>query len=648
LITVPEKFETAIEAVLGATLQNIVTDTRNDAKKAIDLLKVNHTGRATFLPIFSIKSHFSNLKDFSRFAGCFGVASDLISFDNKYLEIIKSLLGNTLIVDTLDTAIKIAKETTDSFKIVSLEGDIVNTIGTMSGGSQKVKTDNLLSRKRNISSLEAEIKDIESSILTNESEYSKLSLSEESLSKDAECISAVIKDNEILIAGENEKLYSLESSFAAIGEKVKYFAIEKKELSEQIETFNKDSDDIKESIAELEKVIASYQTEVDQYKIKNKSQMEIRDNLNLDITNYKVSVSSFDENISAIDETLERINADMDSLTKSIEKKEALRERLSSEIEAITINIDNTQNKIEEVKLQISESQKKLDELSAQKASVERELVSLEETALEDSRKADETKEKISNSEIKKARLDMEFDNISNKMWEDYQITYADALKLKNDSVNNLPSKINSLKSQIKALGSINIDSIEEYKTVSERFKFMSAQKEDLDQSEARLHKVITDMTVTMKEEFLKKFKIINAHFGEVFSELFGGGQALIKLADESNILESGIDIDVQPPGKKLQNMMLLSGGERAFTAIALLFAILKINPSPFCLLDEIEAALDDVNVYRFADYVKKFSDNIQFIIITHRKGTMESADSIYGVTMEERGISKLISMKLN
>ena len=250
--------------------------------------------------------------------------------------------------------------------------------------------------------------------------------------------------------------------------------------------------------------------------------------------------------------------------------------------------------------------------------------------------------------DIKKSKLELELEQIVNKLWEEYELTPNNTGDIKKtEKPQEVQKQVNSIRSQIRDLGSVNVDAISEYKELKERYDFMSEQRLDLEDSSNKLKKVISEMTDTMKKQFAEQFKIINKNFGEVFAELFGGGKAELILADEENILECGIEIEVQPPGKKLQNMMLLSGGERAFTAIALLFAILKINPAPFCVLDEIEAALDDVNVYRFAEYLKKFSNDSQFLVITHRKGTMEAADTVYGITMEEKGISKLLSMKL-
>lgn len=304
---------------------------------------------------------------------------------------------------------------------------------------------------------------------------------------------------------------------------------------------------------------------------------------------------------------------------------------------------------IEEVKDKVKNSSSKIEELKKERTEKSSKLSKQEDEITSKFKVIEDLKGQLVKLDVKKSKIDEDINTIINKMWEEYEITPNTAGEYqKPENVQLTQRRVNQLRTEIRELGSVNVDSIEEYKNLKDRYDFMSEQRLDLENTMAQLRKIINDMTQIMKEQFNEKFKIINKNFGEVFAELFGGGKAEVKLEDESNILECGIEITVQPPGKKLQNMMLLSGGEKAFTAIALLFAILKINPAPFCVLDEIEAALDDVNVFRYAEYLKKFTEHTQFLVITHRKGTMEAADTVYGVTMEESGISKLLSMKLN
>lgn len=345
---------------------------------------------------------------------------------------------------------------------------------------------------------------------------------------------------------------------------------------------------------------------------------------------------------------IERIEQDIKNSNISIENKKIQIKTIEDENKALEESIESSKKEIENIKQEVSNSSQTIENLKTTRAQNNERLSELEKEISEKFKVLEDLKEQLVKIDVKKTKIEQDVEQMVNQLWEEYEITPNNAEEYERPSNIQVAQKqVHQIRNQIKDLGSINIDSIEEYKKTKERYDFMSEQRLDLENTIAKLRKMISDMTETMKTQFAEKFAMINKNFNEVFVELFGGGKAELILTDESNILECGIDIHVQPTGKKLQNMMLLSGGEKAFTAIALLFAILKINPAPFCILDEIEAALDDVNVYRFADYLKKFSKQTQFLVITHRKGTMEAADTVYGVTMEENGISKLLSMKL-
>jgi len=380
----------------------------------------------------------------------------------------------------------------------------------------------------------------------------------------------------------------------------------------------------------------------------NKDNQKYVDDLNYDITNLKISVSSFDESESSIEEIQERIRQEIENASKSMENKKNQIEKIDHDNFELERSIEETKDQIEKIKQDVQNSGEKIEKLKQERADKNEILAKQEEEITNKFKIIEDLKAQIIKIDVKKTKLEEDINGIINKMWEEYELTPNNVGEYKKpENVATTQKQVNTLRTQIKDLGSVNVDAIEEYKTMKERYDFMSEQRLDLEDTMSKLRKIIAEMTENMKEQFKKQFAIINKNFEEVFKELFGGGNASLKLEDEENILDCGIDINVQPPGKKLQNMMLLSGGEKAFTAIALLFAILKINPAPFCVLDEIEAALDDVNVYRFAEYLKKFSKSTQFLVITHRKGTMEAADTVYGVTMEENGISKLLSMKL-
>ena len=373
------------------------------------------------------------------------------------------------------------------------------------------------------------------------------------------------------------------------------------------------------------------------------------DDLNFDVTNLKISVSSFNESEMSIDEMVERINQDIQNNLSSISKKQESIENIKTENEEMKQKIISLEEAKKEIDSKMNSSDENITKLKAQREEKNESLNNVEENILSQISTLDSLKEEILKIGVKRDKVKEDIDEITNKLWEEYEITPNNAEGYKKpDNIAKASKNVNSLRNKIKDLGSVNVDSIQKYKDLSKRYDFMCEQRLDIENTMSKLKDIIQEMTGIMKIEFTEKFEIINKNFSEVFKELFGGGKANLVLEDEKNVLECGIEIVVQPPGKKLQNLTLLSGGEKAFTAIALLFAMLKINPAPFCVLDEIEAALDDVNVYRFADYLKKFTKNTQFLVITHRKGTMESGNSVYGITMEENGISKLLSMKLN
>ena len=647
LISVPKEYETAIEMSLGQAMQNIVTDNEADAKKLVEYLRVNKLGRASFLPITSV--YGKKLEKLSKENGVVGIASDLVKYDKKYEQIVLSLLGRTVIVDNMDTAINVAKKNKYAFRIVTIEGDVVNPSGMITGGSVVQKTVNILGRSREIESLKKDIKKLEEKIKNLKDEKEKYSDEIESTLEEVSALEKELQEIEIVYATEKQKVVSEEEAIKKIETRLEKLREEDKSIKEQKEISKNKQNELNEKIKELEEENSKLTDEINEFALLNKDDQKYIDDLNFDITNLKISVSSFDESEDSINEMIDRINLDIENTKTVINNKTEQRKKITEENKNLEESIKNLEEEIEKLKEDSSSSGSKIEELKKDRVAKNEKLNETEEQVLEQMKKIEDLKNQVVKCDIKKSKLETERDQIINKMWEEYELTPSQAVDFKKPTnVQEVQRKVNNLRNDIKELGSINIDSIEEYKKLKERYDFMSEQRLDLENTMAKLRKVIVDLTEVMRKQFDEKFKIINKNFAEVFSELFGGGKAELKLTDENDILESGIEIEVQPPGKKLQNMSLLSGGERAFTAIALLFAILKINPAPFCVLDEIEAALDDVNVYRFAEYLKKFAKDTQFLVITHRKGTMEVADTVYGITMEENGISKLLSMKLS
>ena len=648
LISVNEKYETAIEMALGASIQNVVIDTEEEAKKLVNYLRENKLGRASFLPITSVKGNKLAKLDKSGINGVIGIASDLVEMNSKYDGILQNLLGRTVIVENIDSAVALAKKNNYSFKIVTLEGDVINPSGAISGGSVQKKTVSLLGRGKEIKSLEKELKNIQAKIEKLQKEESDYEESISEILKTFDEEQKKLQEIEITYATENQKHENIKLEILKQEAKLDKIKRDLEELeNEKTECLEKQKLS-EEQMNSIEEENNSLNLIIEEFTNTNKDNQKYIDDLNFDITNLKISVSSFDESETSIDEMVERINTDIQNNINSINNKKNLRAQIVETNNELQEKILDIKKQISELEKDVSDSSEKVENLKKDRTFKNEKMIKIESEIEEQSSKIEDIKNQLSKLDVKNSKIELELNQVVNKMWEEYELTPNNTGEIKKvENPTEVQRKVNELRAQIKDLGSVNIDSINEYKEIKERYDFMSEQRLDLEEASNKLKKVINEMTNTMKEQFSVQFKVINKNFGEVFKELFGGGKAELILGDENNILECGIEIAVQPPGKKLQNMMLLSGGEKAFTAIALLFAILKINPAPFCVLDEIEAALDDVNVYRFAEYLKKFVSTTQFLVITHRKGTMEAADTVYGITMEEKGISKLLSMKL-
>ena len=647
IISVPTEYETAIEMCLGASLQNIVTETEEDAKRLIEHLRKNNLGRVSFLPITSVKGKkIENMK--GKKVGVVGIASELIAYDKKYEQIILSLLGRTVVVDNMQNAINLAKENNYSFRIITIEGDVLNQSGAITGGSVAKKTVNILGRSREIENLEKEIKKLKENIGKLEIDKEQYEISSEDVIEEIQGLERQLQEIDITYATEKQRVVSIDENIEQIQKRVEKLKDENEKAEESKNKIRSSKEENEKIIENINKQNEENQKIIDEFSNANKDSQKYIDDLNFDITNLKISVSSFNESEISIEEMTEMINKEIQTHTKNKDNKKMQIENADTENIKLKEEIENTKQEIQKVKSQVENSGENIEKLKQERINKNEKLSKKENEQTEQFKIIEELKSQITKLEVKKSKLEEDITDIINKLWEEYELTPNNVENYsKPDNVVLTQKKVNALRTDIKELGSVNVDSIEEYKNLKDRYDFMCEQRLDLEETMSKLRKVIQDMTETMKKQFKEKFEVINKNFGEVFKELFGGGMAEVTLTDEENILECGIDITVQPPGKKLQNMTLLSGGEKAFTAIALLFAILKINPAPFCVLDEIEAALDDVNVYRYAEYLKKFAKETQFLIITHRKGTMEVADTVYGVTMEEKGISKLLSMKL-
>lgn len=647
LITVKDKYSAAIETALGAAVQNIVVDNETDAKRAMGFLKEHRAGRATFLPITAIKGRVLSEQGLDDQYGFVSIASDLVSYDNKYSEIIRWLLGRTAVAEDIDSAIAIAKKYSYRFRIVTLDGQVINAGGSMTGGS-RVQNAGILSRGNEIERLKGSLASMRKELDGMLSDY-KL-LSEDASAAKAELEGAegdLLRAKEENIRREGElKLAS--DKLASVSSGVKELLEEKETLEKRIESVSSGAEAARSQIDELKETLENKEKELESITGDSKTLQKNREEVASKAAEIRLRIVSLQKDVEANTDEITRLKnrktghldrlSELDGEIREIEEKNdelrALTERLSADEKALKANHGDAQNQINELISQRDELEKQANDLRLHERakSEEREHLSGDIARLEE----------------RKIAMRNEYDNLTSKLYDEYQLTRreAAALEIEIDDYSLAAKRLAELKSQIRALGSVNVSAIEEYKEVSERYEFLSGQISDVETSRAELNKMIDDLTGKMAEQFREQFNRINSCFGQTFIELFGGGKAELRLEDERDVLGSDIEIKVQPPGKNVQNINLLSGGEKGLSAIALLFAILKVTPAPFCIFDEVEAALDDVNVSRYAQYVRRMTKNTQFILITHRRGTMEEADVLYGVTMQEKGVSKLLELK--
>ena len=652
LIEVDRKYETAIEISLGGALQNIVTQTEEDAKKAIEFLKRNKLGRATFLPIRSVEGRGFDNQTMARIKQCegfCGVASELVSHDSVYTGIIRNLLGKVVVIDNLDNGIKMARKFRYSFRIVTLDGDLLNTGGAMSGGSLENRGTGILTRNREISELDEELKSLRQQETGVSKDIKQLTEDISRIDSDISSIEYEIKNNELVKIRDESHLAQTDENLEKLTARMEMLRQEKEQLEREIKETGNELTKYELELLQIEEEISEAKKTVAEFQEKHKEDQAARDALHTDITDYKISVNSIKESIAGVNESSDRIHTEKENMVMSITKKESEQERFREEIKKLEEQIEGLNARIKKHSEERSGRSFEIDRLTEERKILEEDIYDIVNKINDTNKTILLLQEEYSRTEVRKTRLEAEMEALQDRIWNEYELTYSSAMELKKDvgSLTSAQRRINEIKNMIKELGPINVAAIDDYIKTKDRYEFMTNQRNDMEQAREKLLRVIAEMTSIMKKQFLEQFKLINKNFNDVFRELFNGGRASLTLVDEENVLESGIEIEAQPPGKKLQNMMLLSGGERAFTAIALLFAILRLKPSPFCVLDEIEAALDEANVYRFVEYLKNYSCNTQFIVVTHRKGTMEGSDMLYGVTMQEHGVSKIISMKM-
>ena len=650
LITTQKEYETAIETALGGNIQNIVTDSEASAKQLIEYLKKNRYGRATFLPLTSVSSRggFSQ-ENALKEPGVIGLASDLVQADKQYEGLVRYLLGRVVVTDNIDHAISLARKYQHSLRIVTLEGELLSPGGSMTGGAFK-NSSNLLGRKREIEELEGKC---EKALKMAEKLQQELDLNEGLLAGQREELERIKGEQQKAYLEQNTiemEISKLEDKIQEISDSASDFVLENRQLEEQLGEIRKNQQTLALEIGALEEKNEGIQKEIEDVNLQIETAREGREALSkalsvvqLETANLQQKYEFVLENVNRVREEMGRLKAEKGQLSHGNDGSGQAIAAKQQEIERIKEQILKSARQIEDLEGQLSERISQREEKSRQQKG-------LFEKREELSERMGRLDKDLFRLQSQQEKLEEKLENQVNYMWSEYELTYSTAQALKNEEMNSIPDmrkQTEKLKSAIKGLGNVNVNAIEDYKEVSSRYEFMKSQHEDLIQAEEALLKIIDELDSGMRRQFGEKFKEIRQEFDKVFRELFGGGHGALELVEGEDILEAGIQIIAQPPGKKLQNMMQLSGGEKALTAIALLFAIQNLKPSPFCLLDEIEAALDDSNVDRFAGYLHKLTKYTQFIVITHRRGTMVAADRLYGITMQEKGVSTLVSVSL-
>jgi chromosome segregation protein len=649
IISVDKQYEIAVETALGGSIQNIVTEDDTTAKKMIAYLKQNKYGRATFLPLNTISDRGQMKNDALKEKGVIGIAASLVKADSRYDRLVSNLLGRILVVDNIDNALAVARKYNQTLRLVTIEGELINPGGSMTGGAFR-NSSNLLGRKRELDELNQHISELNKTGL----EASKL---DQQLKTDRDQLRGLIDT----LNGQLQKAYlekntltlNIEQVSSRLAESAKAFSSIQKEISElnnQINDINTNKDQLADNNKKHESAKVTCEERIKELEADVEEAQKKSDKANEKISQLLIEYNTVKQQDDFISENINRIKQEEDKLKAELSGYTAQVEESFGQIKELEKQIENIRNTIDSDITDISDKEDMLTEFTAKREEMN---VSHKEFFA----KREELSEKITGLEKAIYKLNTlieknteKSDELSNYMWTEYELTYNTALELKDDNFNELPSlkkEITAIKAKIKSLGDVNVNAIEDYKEVSERYEFLKSQHDDIVNAEKNLLEVIDNLQKSMQEQFAEKFHEIQVMFDKVFKELFGGGRGALELVDDTDLLETGIRIIAQPPGKKLQNMMQLSGGEKSLTAIALLFAIQSLKPSPFCLLDEIEAALDDSNVRRFAKYLDRLTKDTQFIVISHRKGTMEAADILYGITMQEKGVSTLVSVNL-
>ncbi|MCR4710174.1 MAG: chromosome segregation protein SMC [Clostridiales bacterium] len=649
LINVPRGYEVALETALGQGLQNIVCERDADAKRAIQRLKENSAGRLTFLPMESIKGTRAHLdRAITQANGFEGLACDIATFDKEYTTVFDYLLGRVVIVRDLDTAVRLSKNVAQAVRFVTLEGEVINANGAITGGRFKNKTSNILSRKNEIISLDSEMR----RLLKDQEHYSQVrEKDEEKLGN----LRASLKALEDELNALKLKDVDLQSRIRSLEETLKNAREANEKRDKELQNIDDEFNNTEKLIAEASEKAQACDDEIKELEAKSEEVMKILEentdkvaDSNEAITNARVNKTELENKLEALENLMSITQDNIDELTEQIDDKMDKRDRIEEKREHLMFGSDDSEETYKALNTQREDLEEYIAQVDTERNEVLGSISEMNKQFNEITDAYNSYASQKQQQEIRLAKNEAQLESAKQKLLEDFEISYAQALEYRKDDFvyTTAVKQSREIKNRLEELGNINVGAIEEYKQVSERYGFLLDQRKDITDAMDELNSIIEDMDKIIKNRFKTNFNLVVKNFEKIFKDLFGGGTAELTLDNENDPLESGIEINAQPPGKKLQNINLLSGGEKSMTAIALMFAVLKTKPTPFCILDEVEAALDDANIDRFASYLKNFKD-IQFTVVTHQKATMEHADVLYGVTMPEQGISKVLSLRL-
>lgn len=651
LLLVPSEYEKAIEVALGSSLQFLVAETTRDAQSAISFLKEKRGGRATFLPLDAIQPR--NLNETGRkllgSPGVIGLASELVEFDPVYELVVKHLLGHILIIKDLNTAVALAKKVNYSVKMVTLEGDVINPGGSLTGGSFNKKQTSLLNRLREIKNLELQMAERQREIKALELATNTLKNKLDEVAQQLNKVNGEIQSLQLQLTAEEQSIKKQKQDINTISQKIDLLNLERRNLEKELEQTREEQIAQQRSLVNLEDRHRELENETRVLQDSLRQEKERRKILEEELTSLKVELAALLQKERALQEELKIFHESDEEYDRLVKGCKEEYQKLKTQREELAEFIAATEEKKFRLLREKKELENKVQLLTVSQEELKKVLSTLEKETIELAQELSEKKDQLHQLELQRAKLESEKNSQLKRLEEYYSLTYEEARKQKISlgPLKEVQNRLGQLRREVQSLGYVNLAAIEEYERLKGRFDFLQKQKQDLDEAKRSLEKVIQEIDQIMTSQFKTTFEQVNVAFGQIFKELFGGGQAYLELTTPDNLLETGLEIIAQPPGKKLQNLSLLSGGERALTVISLLFAILKVKPVPFCVLDEIEAALDEANVDRFARFLRAYADKTQFIVISHRQGTIEVADALYGVTMEEFGVSKLISVRL-